>query len=255
MRNKIISAAALVVGTLMLTSGCSLISGTTEDSSSVAQKVIQSYDFSQMELIQLEEPKEGQQMAVVKTSEGDISLVLYPEYCPNTVANFVARAKEGYYDNTSVFALYTDYYFMAGSKAEDGSEGVTEDGNPIPNECSVNLWPFKGAMLAYNDTVGYGDSRFMIIDEIEITDEELSDMRLKAVDEDGNQVIPDALLEAFVSAGSLPGLSCSYTVFGQMIDGYDTLDKILAISADEDTLRPIKDVTISTVEITEYHAE
>ena len=253
MKNKVISAISLLLSVTMLASGCSLMSGTTEESA--AQKVLKSYDFSAMELVQLKKPDDGQLIAVIDTTLGSISVVLYPEYCPKTVANFVNRAKEGYYNNTSIFEIYTGYYFLAGSAKSDGSEGVTDDGNPIPNECSVNLWPFKGALLAYNDTVGFGDSRFFVCGSVDITEEELQSMRETAVDEDGKQIIPDTLLEAFVKEGSLPGFSCSYTVFGQTVEGMDVVDKILAVTTDEETKAKSEEVLIKTVEITEYKAQ
>jgi hypothetical protein len=57
-------------------------------------------DESTLKLAQLEEPKAGDTVAVIKTSLGDISVRLYPEYAPNTVENFISLAEKDYYDNT-----------------------------------------------------------------------------------------------------------------------------------------------------------
>ena len=43
-----------------------------------------------------------------------------------------------------------------------------------------------------------------------------------------------------------------HTVFAQVIDGMDVVDKIAAVDVDSTTSKPLEDVTIDTVEIKEY---
>ena len=50
------------------------------------------YDFTQMDLVQLNKPSEGQDVAVIETNLGTITAVLYAEFAPKTVANFKKRA-------------------------------------------------------------------------------------------------------------------------------------------------------------------
>lgn len=47
---------------------------------------------------QLEKPSEGDTIAIMHTSLGDISLRLFPEAAPKAVENFTTHAKNGYYD-------------------------------------------------------------------------------------------------------------------------------------------------------------
>lgn len=250
---KILSVAVAFAALTMTFSGCSMLSSGDPQQEQYENNQLRNYDFSQLEFIQLEDPYEGQPIATIKTSVGTMKVMLFPEQCPNTVQNFINRANEGYYNNNNVFLVYPDYYFMAGSSAEDGSSGATDDGNPIPNECSVKLWPFKGAMLAYNDALGYGDSRYFIANTVEMTDEELEEIRA-AVDENGNKLVPEELIQAFIDNGALPGLSGSYTVFGQTIEGIEVLEKIIKVEIDEKTMLPKEKITIESVEISEYHA-
>ena len=63
------------------------------------------YDFTQMDLVQLNKPSEGQDVAVIETNLGTITAVLYAEFAPKTVANFKKRAEEGFYDGKPFFAL------------------------------------------------------------------------------------------------------------------------------------------------------
>nr|MDE5563739.1 peptidylprolyl isomerase [Oscillospiraceae bacterium] len=55
-------------------------------------------DPETLELTQTEDIEEGAPIAIVTTSLGEIRAVLYPEYAPETVAQFIRLAEDGYYD-------------------------------------------------------------------------------------------------------------------------------------------------------------
>ena len=78
-------------------------------------------DVDTLEFVQDQEIPEHSQIAVIDTSLGEIRAVLYPEYAPQTVAQFVRLAQEGYYDNTYIFEAKNDVYFAAGSIDSLGS--------------------------------------------------------------------------------------------------------------------------------------
>lgn len=250
---KILAAAAAAVMAVTSLTGCSMFS-TAESYTGV----FADYDFSQMDLVQLRDPEEGQPTAIIKTTKGDITAVLYPEYAPNTVANFIARAEEGYYNDTNVFAVLESYYFLAGSDDPDGHSGVTSDGQPIANECTVNLHPFTGALLGYREEYGYSDSRFMVcgtIGDDQMTEENFDIFR-EQVDEDGNRIIPEEFIDAWKEKGGLPGFSGMFTVFGQIIDGWDVMNSILGVPVeDESSYKPVDEIKIISIEIGEYHKE
>lgn len=233
---------------MLLNTGCSALFGTTYYSRA------RDYDYSKMELIQLEEPEEGQTAAVIHTSMGDITAVLYPEYAPNTVTNFINRANDGYYDNTIIYAIPETVYAITGSSEKDGTDGVTDDGNPIENEYTQNLWPFRGALCSFYTEMGYGDSRYFIVNTMEMTDEDIESMR-EITNSDDEQLLPDELIDAFVENGGMPTIMGLYTVFGQVVDGWDVFEKIISAECDEETYAPLEEIVISHVEITEYHKE
>lgn len=234
----------LAVSVLLL-GGCSFLGGGTYTSRAYY------YDYSEMEFIQLEEPEEGQTTAIIKTSLGDITAVLYPEYAPKTVDNFVNRANEGYYDNTKVFAIFENYYAATGSSSEDGSTGASNDGNLIENEYSPKLWPFKGALCSFSPTTGYGDSRYMICNTFDFTDEDIAEMK-NITNAEGEQLFPDRLIDAWLENGAIPTFSGMFTVFGQIVEGIEVYDEIMNVGSDSETYKPNEDIVIYTVEITEY---
>ncbi|MCM1055095.1 MAG: peptidylprolyl isomerase [Bacteroides sp.] len=237
------AAAVSAVVLALLLGGCSLFGTTT-------RSAVLDYDFSDMELVQLKEPEEGRLTAVIQTSMGDITAVLYPEYAPKAVSNFVNRANDGYYDNTAIFQNYEKLFVATGSSG-NGTSGATDDGELLENEYSPNLWPFKGALCAYSLTQGYCDSRYIICGTYEeFTEQQLSD--LKSVTRDGEQLFPDEVIEAWAEYGAIPTLSGFYTVFGQVVDGMDVLEDILNSEYNAETYAPIDDITVYHVEITEY---
>ena len=73
--------AAVLAGIITVTafSGCSMLGNQTTNA-------LGTYDFTQMDLVQLNKPSEGQDVAVIETNLGTITAVLYAEFAPKTVA-------------------------------------------------------------------------------------------------------------------------------------------------------------------------
>ncbi len=217
----------------------------------------------QIALIQLDEPEIGTPTAVMHTTAGDMVYVLYPDECPQTVANFISLAQSGHYDNTYVFRVEQDIFFSAGSENPDGTiaepDGACEQ---ITQELSPKLWPLRGALCAltsksesgffrilFNKQEFYTGSRFLVVDSIEMTDE----IREGLISEN-NTDTQNLVGQAFLDYGGIPNYSQQITVFGQLIEGYDILDGITgaALTGEEGAMRPQEDILITSVEIAEY---
>ena len=112
-------------------------------------------DPDTLELVQTEEIKEGSPTAIITTTMGEFRAVLYPEYAPQTVAQFISLAESGYYDNTYVFEAKNDVYFACGSADSSGHlpDSSTEEQEHLPQEIHQNLWPFESALCAMNTSV------------------------------------------------------------------------------------------------------
>lgn len=231
--------------TVTALSGCSMLGGQNTNA-------LGSYDFSEMNLVQLDKPADGQDVAIIETNVGTITAVLYAEFAPNTVANFKKRAEEGFYDGKPFFALQKGIYAITGASNDEGTEGITDDGKYIENECSVNLWPFKGSLLGYSSQQGYSDSRFFFTGALELTEENKKELRGYTNQETSAQVIPEELITAFEKRGSVPGFAGTYTVFGQVINGFDVLDKILWTDSDKSNMKPLEELKIVKVTLDTY---
>lgn len=255
-KKKILSAlaAAAMIPLSLGLSGCTF---TSSD-----YNAMQDYDFSSIDLVQLEEPDSGDTIAIIDTDYGEIRAVLYDEYCPNTVNKFVERAKAGEYDNKSVYYVINDAYLMTGGFENDKGvyTGRNNDSEAIENEYNVNLWPFKGALVAYSELPGYSDSRLIICNEDKtITQEQVDELKESMYANDRYSDVEKAnianLFDKFIEVGGVFAMGGYVTVFGQTYEGLDVLDKITSVQTDEKTYRPLEAVMVKSVTISTYEAE
>lgn len=96
--------------------------------------------------------------ATIKTSKGDIEISFYSKDAPNTVVNFVSKAKSGFYDNL-IFHRVENWVLQGGDPLGNGTGG----GN-MPVE--FNNKPFVvGAVgiASRGDNVVQNDSQFFIV--------------------------------------------------------------------------------------------
>lgn len=221
-------------------------------------------DMTDVELVQLEEPEADDPVAVIKTSCGDITAVLYPELAPNAVESFIKLAESGYYDNTYVFQSEPGVYFGAGSPEKNGDLGdnASEEAETVAQELHKNLWPFKGALCSMvtgqeegffkklkGDAKILNGSRFAVINTVEFTEEFKKEL-VEYTGEDG-KIVSDA----FIERGGVPNLSQQITIFGQTYDGFDVIEKLtdLEVEEDEEEVKiPVEDIMIETIEISTY---
>ncbi len=247
---KKIAAGLLTAALVFTASGCALFGGGSNEG--LNENPLRTYDYSSMKLVQLEGPKEGQKTAVIETDAGTITAVLYPEYAPNTVQNFINRANEGYYNGKDIYCVLEKSIFMAGAYDENRNSGATDDGQPIANEYTVDLWPLKGAICSFSGRIGYGDSRFMVMNSRELSDESMDSLR--EFRNNSDQALPEELLTAFREKGVVIDFAGAYTVFAQTIDGFDVIDKICGSNVTGDLSIPDPPIYIRNVTIGEYHA-
>ena len=69
---------------------------------------------------------------------GTIKIELYPEYAPNTVANFVNLIEQGFYDNNTFHRLMPGFVLQGGDPDGNGSGGP---GYAIRGEFKANNYP------------------------------------------------------------------------------------------------------------------
>lgn len=204
-----------------------------------------SFDYENVNLVQLQEPEEGTECAIVETTLGTFEFILYREYAPNTVAKFVDRANAGEYNGKYVNVVQNGVYFIAGGDENGAYDGEKSKKDLIENEYTPDLWPFKGAICSISAKEGYGGMRMMGVNSVEFTEEFIDEMR--AIE--GNQDI----LNGFIDNGGIPNFSQQYTIFGQVVRGMDVFEAVTKVAVNnEEELKPVEPVQIISVTISEY---
>jgi len=61
--------------------------------------------------------------AIIKTEKGDMTVQFYDKDAPNTVANFLKLAKEGYYDGVTFHRVLNDFVIQGGDPTGTGAGG------------------------------------------------------------------------------------------------------------------------------------
>ena len=197
-------------------------------------------------------PSDGDLIAIFTTSLGEVRAVLYPDAAPMAVYNFVGLARSGYYDNTVIWRSEYGFTVQGGDATGTGTGGSTiYSDNPIPLEADSSLRHYAGALCAAT-TKGdpnSGESQFYFVTALpDSVDEEMQSQ----LTQNG---YTESQVSAYAAAGGLPYLDNTDTVFGQVYEGMDVVDKMACVDTvtDEegnDTFRPTEEDTITIEKVT-----
>ena len=165
--------------------------------------------------------------------------------------NFIKLVKTGYYDGVLFHRVIKNFMIQSGDPISKNAEAGKPLGNGGPEyridaEFRPNLFHKKGVIAAARDDnpgKKSAGSQFYLVQGKVFTDAGLDSVetfRLKG------RKIPAEQREVYKTIGGTPHLDQNYTVFGEMISGFDVLDKIAAVptSKGEDRDRPLTDVRI-----------
>lgn len=197
-------------------------------------------------LYQLSSPQEGDMLAVLDTDFGTITIRLFPEIAPLACENFRALSEDGSYDNMKFHRVIEGFMIQSGRFNWRGGESAY--GEPFEDEPSDELWNFRGALcMAHANEPDQNESQWYIVKAApeDMTPETLADLQS---DEDAH---PDAVREKYLEIGGAPWLDGDFTVFGQVIEGMDVVDRISEVKTDQND-RPEEAVFIRSIEITTY---
>lgn len=195
-----------------------------------------------MAAIQLSTPQKGDTLAVMHTNMGDIKIKLFPEKAPKTVENFVTHSKNGYYNGLKFHRVINDFMIQGGDPRGNGTGGESIWGGSFPDEFDPELHNLRGALSMANSGPNTNGSQFFIVQAREVPANMLEQMR--DLEDNG---FPADITAAYAELGGTPWLDFRHTVFGQVTDGMDVVDKIAAVKTNNDV--PCEDVIINSIDI------
>ncbi len=181
--------------------------------------------------------------AVMKTNMGDMEFVLFPDVAPKAVENFVTHSENGYYDGLIFHRVIQDFMIQGGDPTGTGMGGESVFGKNFEDEFSLDARNYYGALSMANAGPNTNGSQFFIVQAKSVPQNLLSQM--EQLKDNG---FPQEVIDNYQKVGGTPWLDFHHTVFGQLINGADVLDKIAAVECGAND-KPVDDVVINGVEI------
>ncbi len=149
--------------------------------------------------------------ATMQTTEGPIVFELFDEDAPKTVENFRKLAGEGFYDGLAFHRVIKDFMIQGGCPQGTGTGGPGYTFEDEINEHKV----VRGALAMANAGPNTNGSQFFI-----------------------------------VTTAAAPWLDGKHTVFGQVTEGMDVVDRLEGVQTDGAD-RPAEPIGISSIELSE----
>lgn len=189
----------------------------------------------------------------ITTDFGTMKLKLYKE-TPLHRANFIKLVSEGFYDSLLFHRVIKDFMIQGGdpqsiNAAPGQMLGAGDVGYKIPAELVDTLFHKKGVLAAARDNNPQKASsgcQFYIVQGKKMTEQELTMAEGRL-----GFKLSEAQRQAYMNVGGSPWLDRNYTVFGEVVEGLDVIDKIAAV----ETLpgdRPKQDVRMKVKLVYEY---
>jgi len=188
---------------------------------------------------------------------GDIKLKFYPDDAPKAVENFITHAKDGYFDGVTFHRVINNFMIQGGDPEGTGMGGESIWGSEFEDEISPNLLPIRGSLCMANAGGGNTNgSQFFIVQSSKKEEGDIAALTKKYLEMYKQQTgcpvteYTQAAIDEYSKVGGCLYLAGGYTVFGQVEEGLDVVDKIAQTSTDEND-KPTEDVIIEKAEVTE----
>ena len=174
---------------------------------------------------QAQKATEKETIVVIKTNYGTIKAKLYND-TPLHRDNFIKLVNEGWYNNSPFHRIIKNFMIQGGQNAD----GRLDPGYKVPAEIKSNHFHKKGALCAarqpdqVNPKKASSGSQFYIVQG-----QKYDDQTLDMYENRMGKVIGAKQRQAYKTVGGTPHLDGDYTVFGEVIEGMDVVDKIAAV--------------------------
>ena len=216
-------------------------------------------------MLQLTPVPAGEELVVLHTSMGDITLRLFPGEAPRAVENFLTHARSGYYDGVVFHRVIPNFMIQTGDPTGTGSGGQSIWGESFTVETSNHLRHFRGALAMAHAGGAMGSQFYIVQNPIlhpgyvqDFTDLINSQNDVLGHFQDGSNLTvshihPADGLRYFLENGGTPHLdwfwnqqNLPHTVFGHVVSGMEVVDAIAAVTTAPGD-RPLEDITIDRI--------
>ncbi len=138
-----------------------------------------------------ENVQEEKNVVVLETNQGNIEIQLMPEIAPKACENFRKLVEKGYYDGIIFHRVINNFMIQGGDPTGTGRGGESIWGKPFEDEVKKEVtFDKKGILAMANAGPNTNGSQF------------------------------------FITTAKTPWLNMRHTIFGEVISGYDVVEKI-----------------------------
>ena len=198
---------------------------------------------------------EKRSQVLLETDSGNICIELYNE-TPLHRDNFLAKVREGAYDGLLFHRVIPNFMIQTGDTCSRHAQpgqllGDTPEMHKVPAEIRFpSLFHKRGCVAAarepdqVNPEFQSSEFQFYIVWGKRMNDTMLDQVQDRLDDStDGKVKLTPELREAYYKYGGTPHLDGQYTVFGEVVQGMDVVDKIQWVDTDSNN-RPLNDIKI-----------
>lgn len=183
-------------------------------------------------------------VALIQTEYGDMKVELYNS-TPIHRDNFVKLAEDDFYNDLLFHRVITGFMVQGGdpqSRDAAPTQGLGSGGPGYQLDAEIGAPHFKGTLAAArtggpaNPEKRSSGSQFYIVQGTPQSATQLDNFaRQKGISYNEKQI------KKYGEIGGTPALDMDYTVFGEVIEGMEVIDKIAAVQTGAGD-RPLKDV-------------
>lgn len=153
--------------------------------------------------------------AILHTNKGDITIEFDSKNAPNTVANFIKLAKEGFYNDTKFHRVIKDF--------------MNQGGDPLSKDDSQSfLWGTGGPGYSFKDELGPDNH---------------NDLGTVAMANSGPNTNGS---QFFINTAANNFLDGKHTVFGHVVSGLDVV-MLINTSPTDASDRPVSPIIIKSI--------
>lgn len=191
-------------------------------------------------------PASNERIVEISTSYGKMKIKLYNE-TPKHRDNFIKLASEGFYNDLLFHRVINGFMIQGGdpnskNAGPDVMLGSGDVGYKIPAEINDKLIHKKGTLCAARDgnpEKASSGCQFYVVQGKKLTDAELDQL-------DKNRPVKYTAEQRniYKTVGGTAFLDNNYTVYGEVIEGMDVIDKIAAVKTKPGD-RPVEDVKMT----------
>ncbi len=151
---------------------------------------------------------ENSDHVILETTQGSLTIRLMPDIAPKTCENFTTLIGQGYYDGVVFHRIIKDFMIQGGDPTGTGTGGESCWGGKFEDEFHPKVkFKNKGLLAMANAGPNTNGSQF------------------------------------FITTVKAPWLHMKHTIFGEVVEGYDVVEKLENVDTDGSD-RPLEEQKI-----------